>query len=232
MRSPASKPAIKGPASYNKVCCAVFIQTACPCPTSNSQTCACPCSTEISSGLSNGTQKPTTTSKGIIGRGNSSDTTPSKANNNTQMLAPPPVQTASLCANHCNTLNITSNSQPATFKTTAANSGHANKQAPNKVIGSASKLSQGTANKLANGPTRLTGKLNANRNGAKPIAATHCVRVSTCHQRQAPKRPAKAKINAATAAKDSQKPACNTTKGSYSKTKHKAAKKAVQALKC
>src|SRR5690554_798039 len=114
--------------------------------------------------------------------------------------------------------------QPARLKTPLARFGHGNSTAPSKVKGKATNPNQGTATILATGPIKLTGKPKANKKGAKPTAATHWVRPISCHQRQCPKRPENAKTNAPTAVKDNQKPACKTTKGSYSNTAHKAAK--------
>src|SRR5690606_3584313 len=122
-------------------------------------------------------------------------------------------------ANHSSAVNMMPKHPAASSKTTLATLGHGNNAAPNSVSGKATKLSQGTAKILATGPIMLTGKLKANKNGAKPMAAIHCVRPIICHQRQRPKRAENANTNAPTAVNDNQNPACNTTSGSCTKTR-------------
>src|SRR5690554_487990 len=107
MRSPASNPAIKGPASYIRLCCAVLTQTACPCPTSSTHTCACPSATTSLLGLSIGKQSSNPASSGNSGRGNNQHSTPSTANSSAATVTPLPCQTGQPCANQSKPANIT-----------------------------------------------------------------------------------------------------------------------------
>ncbi|MOA29939.1 hypothetical protein D3C78_1509850 [compost metagenome] len=71
---------------------------------------------------------------------------------------------------------------------------------------------------MASGPLRLIGRFSASNTGHKPIAINHCARVQVCHQRHAPKRPPKVKINTATAANESHKPGRKLASGSSNST--------------
>ncbi|MOA32670.1 hypothetical protein D3C78_1539090 [compost metagenome] len=61
------------------------------------------------------------------------------------------------------------------------------------------------------------------------MAINHCARVQVCHQRHAPSRPPKVKINTATATNDSQNPGRKLASGSSNSTAFSASSNGHQA---
>src|SRR5690606_30842287 len=160
-------------------------------PTSSCNTCTCPWGTDFNGGNTHNNTSGQPSGRNGTPLGSNNSSAPNRLSAQTQNGIAPGIQTGTPSATQPRNQNSPFSAPPASHNRLSPRTGTGSNKVPSSAGGNATKLTQGTAIKLANGPLRLMGRFSASITGNKPRAINHCARVQLRNQLQAPNRPLK-----------------------------------------